>query len=281
MSIVQQNFQFSTPFLLGYKKLVIPIVDSDGNPAWPSVFPIDKIELLRQTVGLRHFSAQMMLEYINENKSRLDPGALHFYESEFDLRTAKLGDNLITGASLYWDPSMGKTKSDNSVCVIIYRDDKNKFAFIYDVKYLSVNDSDNYPLETQCMAVLNFMNLHNQKVIGIEINGLGNSLPEIITKIANNNGQEIFVRKIKNSQRKETRILDSIEPLLSTGRLYAHERLRATPLLAEMLGWSPLGGAGHDDGIDALAGALQMQSVPVRPRGNIFHPIHAKTEFKI
>jgi hypothetical protein len=237
MSIVHQNFQFSTPFLRGYKKLTIPIMDNAGKPAWPEIFPIDKIESLQETVGVRHFSAQMMLEYISEDKARLDPGALHFYEGEFDANSAKLGDNLITGAAIYWDPSMGQRKPDNSVCVLLYRDDKNRQCFIHDVKYLSVDDNDSYPMSNQYEMVLDFMNLHNHKVIGIEVNGIGNSLPEIITNIAKLRGQRVSVKKIKNTQRKETRILNSIEPLLSTGRLYAHQRVRKTPLLGEMLVW--------------------------------------------
>ena len=278
---IQQNFQFSIPFLRGYKELRIPIVDSAGKSAWPQLFPIEKIDNLRDTVGIRHFSSQMMLEYVSEDKARLDPGALNFYNYEFDKRNAKLGDNIVTGCAIYWDPSSGRKKSDNSVCVLIYRDDKNRRIFIHDIKYLNVTDSDMHPLATQCEQVLDFMSVHNQKKIAIEVNGLGNALPEIISETASKRGQALIVQKIINHQRKELRILDSIEPVLTTGRLFIHEHIKSTPLLSEMLGWSPLAMYQNDDGIDALSGAIRLQPVPIHPMSSSFKILKAKTDFKV
>lgn len=256
-------------------------MDADGNPAWPELFPLDKIEQLRQIVGSRHFSSQMMLEYISEEKARLDPGALHLYDDEFDIKTGKLGENLITGAALYWDPSGGRIKSDNSVCVLIYRDDKNRRAYIHDVRYLTVEDNDMHPLATQCEYVLNLMAKHGIRKIGIEVNGIGNALPEILNEVSRKRGHGVVIDKIINSKRKETRILDAIEPMLTTGRLWCHERIQGTPLLTEMLGWSPMGVSIHDDGLDALAGALTMQPTVVRNLTNRMRVIRANTNFKL
>lgn len=281
MQSIHQNFQFSTPFLKGYKQLRISIVDADGIPAWVELFPLEKIEELREIVGLRHFSSQMMLDYVNEEKARLDPGALHFYDFEFDVRNAKLGDNLITGAAVYWDPSNAFARSDSSVCILIYRDDKNRRVFIHDVKYLMVSDNDQHPLATQCEEILNFMQIHNQKKIAIEVNGMGNALPEILRDVAKKQGQGVIVQKIINHQKKESRILDSIEPMLTTGRLYSHERIKSTPLLSEMLGWSPMAASQIDDGLDALAGVIRVQSTPVRSLSANLRPITAKTDFKV
>jgi hypothetical protein len=82
-----QNYQ---PFLRGYTQLKIPIVGDDGMPTWPELFPISKIDEMRETVGARHFSSQMMLEYIAMERARLNPGALKFYDGEFDSRTAQI-----------------------------------------------------------------------------------------------------------------------------------------------------------------------------------------------
>ncbi|MBN1324805.1 MAG: hypothetical protein JW974_01135 [Alphaproteobacteria bacterium] len=278
---VYQTFEISTPFLRGYKELRIPIVNADGISAWPELFPLEKIEEMREIVGPRHFSSQMMLDYVSEEKVRLDPGALHFYDDNFDRITAKLGDNLITGAAVYWDPSGGRVHSDSSVCILIYRDDKNRRVFIQDVKYLTVNDNDIHPMATQCESVLNFMKIHNQKKIAIEVNGIGNSLPEILRETANKLGQPIIVQGIVNHKRKETRILESIEPMLATGRLYSHEKIKSTPLLSEMLGWSPMAVSQNDDGLDALAGAMRIQPIPIRTISGTFRVLKAKTDFKV
>lgn len=280
-SIVYEKFAFSTPFLTGYKEIKIPIVDADGTPAWPEVFPHDKIAELREIVGPRHFSSQMMLEFIPPDRVRLDPGALHIYDADFDVHTARIGEHQITGVSAYWDPSSGRRKSDGSVCVLIYRDDKNRRAFIHDVRYLTVDDADEYPLQRQCDMVLDFLARHGLCRIAIETNGIGNALPEIMRDISAKRGQKISIQHISNSRNKEARILDAIEPMLTTGRLYAHSRISRTPLFAEMMGWSPIGATGHDDGIDAVAGGLTVQANVVRPLANNIAAYRANTNFNV
>lgn len=279
--IVYKNFGFSTPFLSGYRILKIPIVDTCGNPAWPELFPIEKINQMWQIVGPRHFSAQMMLEFVPPERIRLDPGQIHLYQDSFDKYSARLGANLITGASMYWDPSTGRRKSDDSVCVFIYRDDKNHNVFIHDVMYMHVDDSETHPLNRQCEMVLSFMRRYDMRRITIETNGLGNALPEIMRDVAAHNGENICVTKISNNKNKSDRILDAIEPVLTSGHLYAHIRVQQTPFISEMLGWSPIGGIGHDDGLDAVAGAITQVPVAVRSVGNQNKTFHANTKFSV
>ena len=282
MSIrLNENFNNSTPFLIGYKQLKIPIVDNDGNPAWPEMFPLEIIHEIQNIVGPRHFSAQMMLDYVDEERVHLDPGALKFYDDDYDNRLSKIGEHIISGAALYWDPSSGRTSSDGSVCVLIYRDDKNRIAFIHDIIYMTVDDGDLYPLANQCEKVLAFMQRHKLYRVGIEVNGIGNALPEIMRNLATNQHLPINIVKISNHTRKETRILNALEPLLTTGRLFMHNRVKQTGLLSEMLAWTPVGSIEHDDGLDAVAGALSMTPVPVRPGSKTGNIIHAQTEFKI
>lgn len=278
---LNENFNNSIPFLIGYKQLKIPIIDDAGNPAWPEVFPIQKIQELQQIVGPRHFSAQMMLEYVAEEHICLDPGALHFYDYDFDNRTGRLGEYLITGACVYWDPSFGRSKSDGSVCVLVYRDDKNRIAFVHDISYMVVSDDDLHPLATQCENILVFLQKHKLNIIGIEINGIGNALPEILRRVADSKHYFIHINQITNHTKKETRILNAVEPMLTTGRLFVRNTIKQSMLLSEMLAWSPLGSMEHDDGLDALAGALAMTPSPIRPLINRTGFIRANTDFKI
>ena len=259
----------------------IPIIDAAGNPAWPEVFPIAKIDEMREIVGPRHFSSQMMLEFVPPDRVRLDPGALHIYSDEFDPRTARLGDAAITGVAAYWDPSSGRRKSDGSVCVLVYRDDKNRRAVVHDVRYLIVGDGDTHPLARQCDMVMDFLAAYDLHRIAIETNGIGNALPEIMRDVATRRSMSVSVQNISNSRNKEARILDAIEPMLTTGRLYAHSRVATTPLFAEMMGWTPVGATGHDDGIDAVAGALSLMPNPVRPTGGVVASYHANTNFDV
>ena len=279
--IVYKNFAFSTPFLRGFKTLKIPIVDADGHPVWPEIFPFSAIESLRDTVGARHFASQMMLNPVPPDRIRLDPGAMHFYDEAFNPNNARIGDVIITGVVMYWDPSMAREKSDGSVCVIIYRDDKTHRVFIHDVMYMMVSEHDEHPMARQCDQVLDFMSRYNMRRICVETNGIGNTLPEILRDCAMRRGCDIVVQRVVNNKRKSDRIIDALEPVLSTGRLYCASRVRSTPLLSEMIGWSPAGCSTHDDGIDAVAGAITTTPIPVRPGGRTTQIYSANTKFKI
>ena len=282
MPIVYEKNAFSTPFLSGYKLLKIPIVSTDGTPAWPELFPPERIAMLRETVGHRHFSSQMLLEFVSPERARLDPGGLHFYSDEFDARTARIGEHLVTGWSLYWDPSTGRRHRDSSACVLLFRDDKARHVFIHDILYLTVPDAEQFPLSHQCDMVLEFMHRRQLRRITIETNGIGGGLPEIIRDCAIRRGDSISVNRVQNTKSKSDRILDAIEPLLSTGRLYAHMRIQQTPLLAEMLGWSPIGTPGvHDDGLDAVSGAIAQTPLPIRPSGGRIQTFSANTNFSV
>ena len=75
--------------------------------------------------------------------------------------------------------------------------------------------------------------------------------------------------------------MNALEPLLGAGRLFAHTKIQKTPFLSEMLGWSPIGGTGHDDGLDAVSGAINILPIPIRPQGRINQQYTANTNFKI
>ena len=236
---------------------------------------------MQQTVGHRHFSAQMMLEFVSPERARLDPGGLHFYDDEFDARNAKIGEYQVSGTVLYWDPSTGRSKRDGSACVLIYRDDQNRRIFIHDILYLTVSDSEQFPLSRQCDMVIDFMGARNLNKITVETNGIGIGVPEIMRDCAMRRGHNIVVNRVSNNRAKSDRILAAIEPVLSTGRLYAHTRVQKTPLMSEMIGWSPVGYMGHDDGLDAVAGAIAQTPIPVRPLGHAIKTFSANTNFTI
>ena len=124
--------------------------------------------------------------------------------------------------------------------------------------------------------------MHKIQRISIETNGIGIGVPEIMRDCATRRGITIYVNRIQNHKPKSERILNAIEPVLTTGRLHAHTRVRNTPLIAEMLGWTPVGAPGiHDDGLDAVAGAITDTPIPVRARGATIQTFYAKTNFKI
>ena len=129
--------------------------------------------------------------------------------------------------------------------------------------------------------VIDFMNGRGIGRITIETNGIGIGVPEIMRDCAQRRGCKIYVNRVSHTKSKSDRILAAIEPVLSTGRLYAHTRVQKTPLLSEMIGWSPIAYSGHDDGLDAVAGAIAQMPTPVHPFGKASQTFAANTNFKI
>ena len=267
--------------MIGYKKFLLPILNPDGTSVWPEMFPVNKISEIRKTVGEHYFMSQMMLDFVPPENIRLDPGKIQIYDAEFNYLTGKIGEWTITGAAVYWDPSLGHKHTDASVCALIFRDDKAHNIFLHDLKYMIVPNEHPQPLTYQCDLVLDFLAKYNIRKIALEINGLGNALPEILGDKITQRGGGIYVQKISNNIKKESRILNAFEPLLGSGRMFAHTRIQQTPFMSEMLGWSPIGGIGHDDGLDAVAGAINILPIPVHPIGASVRPYHANTNFKI
>lgn len=260
--------------------LRIPIMDAAGTPTWPDVFGTDKINEIRTIVGERHFSSQMMLNFVPMDGVRLDPEKIKFYDDDFDSDHARIGNWPINAACVYWDPSSAGRGHDGSVCVILYRDDISRHVFIHDVMYMSPPENIPSPITWQCGTILNLMSRYQMRRIAIETNGIGGTLPEIMRSIARARGIGVVIDPVSNHTNKEIRICDAIEPLLGSGRMHAHTRITKTQLLPEMIGWTP-NGATHDDGLDAVAGAISCRPMPVRATCNTPTTIYANTEFNL
>ncbi|MBX6744771.1 MAG: phage terminase large subunit, partial [Acetobacteraceae bacterium] len=75
-------------WLAGYRRLVIPLLDAEGNSAWPERFRPEEIEALRRRVGPLRFARQMLLQPVAEAAARLDPALIVRYAEEPDYREA-------------------------------------------------------------------------------------------------------------------------------------------------------------------------------------------------
>ena len=64
------------PFLGGFVRLCIPILDSQGRSRWPERFSAEKIEEIRRHTGPAKFDSQMMLQPRSIEEVRLDPARL-------------------------------------------------------------------------------------------------------------------------------------------------------------------------------------------------------------
>ncbi len=252
-----------TPFLAGFRRLVIPLLDSDGSSVWPERFTPERIAELRARVGPRAFAAQMQLEPQPPEDARLDPAAMVPYEDELTLHAANHGFRLLLGgrtlvaASAFWDPAFGAPgRGDASVFAALFTDAEGT-RYLHRVAYLTHDPRAGTDAATQlCRQVARLAQELHLPSVTVENNGLGRFLPGLLRAEMARARVACSVVERASTRSKTERILAAFEPLLAARRLWAHQSVFATRLIEEMREWRAEARAAADDGLDAVAGAI-------------------------
>ena len=291
------------PYLAGFKRLELPLLNEKGESNWPERFPPEKVEAIKRRSGPNKFRAQMMLEPVNIADGRLDPDSLRPYEDGLvyregnDEATLKLGGKRLVSASCWWDPSFGSPdKGDASVIACVFTDDEGDYR-LHAIRYLEhdPNLAGEVDEATQlCRQVASFVSDNCLPAVTLETNGLGRFLPGLLRREIRSAGLQCAVIEKASSRSKDLRILDAFDAVLAAGRLHVHRGVFSTPFITEMREWRP--GAGtRDDGLDAVSGCLLSEPVrlprlpplsakEIKSRGN-WRPgsqgFKAKTEFSV
>jgi hypothetical protein len=263
--------------LVGYRRLVLPLLDAAGRSAWPERFPEQAIAQLQARVGPLAFRRQMLLEPVAEDAARLDPALLIRYGAEPDYREANgrgvltlMGTRLVSGGG-WWDPAFGRPGTgDSSVVAATYADAAGRH-YLQRLAYVThdpgaVED----PATQQCRKVAEIARELLLPVMRVETNGIGGFLPGLLRQEFSRAGVACAVREIASHVPKERRILGALDPVLAARRLSAHDSVFRTRFPQEMAAWRPGEPGQQDDALDALAGCIAAE--PVRlpllpPRG--------------
>ena len=258
----------TVPFLDGFGRLELPVIDRDGRSAWSERFPLKKIEAMRKRSGPNKFDSQMMLRPVNLRDCRLDPDLMRPYDHELDFRDGNgeaslwIGAKRMVSASCWWDPSYGSPSGgDKSVLAAVFSDDEGGY-WLHRVAYLSHDGANGEEAEavqlcTKAAHVL--QDLHVPSVT-IETNGIGRFLPGLLRRELAKSGLSCAVVEKASVRNKDLRILDGFDARLAAGVLNVHRAVLNTPFVREMREWQP-GANGADDGLDAVAGCLLSEPV--------------------
>jgi len=256
------------PYLRGFCKLEIPILNSLGKSAWPQRFSENKIADIRARTGESKFLSQMMLKAVDVCACRLNPDDLRIYNDDLELCFAnghdilKIGQKRMVGVSCWWDPSFGSKSGDGSVIACVFADENGGY-FLHDLEYIKIapqNQDDNVA-DLQCDKVIEFLERNNVPAIHIEINGIGRFLPGVLKQKLAQKNLKIAVLEEYSNQNKAQRILEAFEVLLAAKALNMHKKIITTGFLEEMREWDTNKNC-HDDALDAVAGCLSR--TPVR-----------------
>ncbi len=247
-------------FLHGFKRLQIPVLDESGQSAWHERYTQHDIKRMKRATGPNKFASQMMLEPRNIAEGRLNPKLLKIYDERLDyakeLRTLFLGQKKLVSASAYWDPAFGSAKGDHSVMAVMFTDTDGHY-YLHHIAYIKINEQDPQDEATQqCKQIAQIAKAHFLPSLTLETNGIGKFLPNILRNELAKSHVPCSVREIHQTQNKDMRIIEAFDAVLAAQRLYVHESVLKTPFMTEMQEWRPGSHKGHDDGLDAVAGAL-------------------------
>lgn len=289
----------------GFARLEIPVLNAANESAWPEKFPVEQIEAIRARSGPNKFASQMMLRPANIAQGRLNPDLLRVYEGELfwnrEIGGLYVDGRRLVGASAWWDPAFGAAKGDNSVLACVFMDDSGDYR-VQRMEYIKVarQDSRNDPpredeavnedeATAQCRIVARLARDLYLPAVAVEINGLGKFLPAILRREMGLARSNCAVLEISSRRPKDLRILEAFDAPMAARRIHIHRAAMASPLMEEMRQWRPGLAKGHDDGLDALAGALSLQPVRIERVGSTFRrhdwrpgagPIQAKTHLE-
>jgi hypothetical protein len=256
-------------FLQDFMRLELPIVDEDGDPQWFERYTSSDIEALRLQTGPNAFASQMMLRPVSAAEGRLDSALLKVYRAglEYDkiLRRLYIGDTPMDSVSAWWDPAFGSAAGDRSVIAVVFMDQDGQL-YIHRVVYLA-NSLPHHPTldeaTAQARQVADLAKDLMLPSVCVETNGIGQFLPGILRNELGRLNVPTRVVEKTSRQNKDMRILEAFDAPLAARRLYVHADVLRTPFRTEMQDWRPESTGGHDDGLDAVAGALREHPVRI------------------
>lgn len=258
-----------TPFLGHCDRLVIPIQDATGKPAWPERFSAEQINMLRRRHGPNKFESQMMLRPVSHSEGRLSPDSMARYDGALRMESRNghpvllLQGAELVSATCWWDPAYGGSdRNDHSVIACVFTDSSGVY-WLHAIRYLTSDPtSEQDEARQQCHAVCNFLEQFCLPAVTVETNGIGKFLPGLLRAVLAERGMSAAVRDHHNTRPKALRIIEAFDTVLAAGQLKAHASVWETPFPREMREWTPgAQKAGADDGLDAVAGCLLSEPV--------------------
>ena len=220
------------PYLAGFTRFELPLLDDRGNSAWPERFPRQRIAAIKRRAGPAKFQSQMMLRPMSITESRLNPDDLTPYDAELDYREAggeaelRLGAKRLASVSCWWDPSYGSPdQGDASVIACVFTDEDGNYR-IHGIEYITHKPELVGKISEaaqQCRKVTEFAKRFHIPAVTIEKNGIGRFLPGLLKQEIAHEGLPVAVRDISSTKAKALRIVDAFDAPLAAGRQYSSE----------------------------------------------------------
>jgi len=261
-SHIEKNFS-ALQFNLFSANIYVNGEDSTEGYTYPEKFNDAYVESLMSRMTRRVFSAQYLLNHVNEDDIILEedliniihPATVHY--DGIGYATVMVGGMKKTiRLHLIVDPHSGKTSRyvDNTAIAVGGQDDEMNL-YVLDLKASRYTTSDAVKMIYDLCAKYG---LHMCNVL---IKGVGELLPHAINRERLTYNRNIIVKPMNERGDKKTRITNALQPIVKLGKLYVVSWITLhTPLLKEMREHPQ---SKRDDCLDAITG-LATVSKPTR-----------------
>ena len=250
------------------------LVDVYSEALWPDRFTLKEMQKRRRKCKtLNEWDSQYQLHAKPVTEVRLDPDNILAYDCEPVLRRANgqyymmLGGRKIVGASLRWDPSSGKKKSDVSSTALVFHDDIGTKYWHRSIaltgKVVETAD-DGSPIGGQVWQLCDIIEQYHLTRITLETNGIGGFAPESLKAALKKRRIRCGVTEVHSSKAKNLRILEGIEGPLISGLIWAHISVlekdgEDSEQVKQMREFNPAITDQPDDYLDSLSGAITSE----------------------
>lgn len=215
---------------------------------WPSKFSYYDLRVMRLTEGDAAFQSEMQNEPINPEDCLFSPAWFHYYDPD----TLDFRDPAFRFYG-YCDPSLGQSaRSDYSaiLTLAVHRDTGLAYVFLADIARRHPDQIITDILDTERRLCGSFG--RGYTLFGAETNQFQWFLKEQLAKESARQGLHLPIQGVRSTEDKAIRV-SALQPDVKNGYLLFRPD---QTLLLQQLAQFPLGA--HDDGPDALAGALSL-----------------------
>lgn len=263
-----EDFTVSGPHSIRLREPTMALIDVCVGNAWPERFHrAEMLERRRECETTNYWDQQYGLQAKPAKASRLNPDLLPIYAVEPTFTSANkvpqcwLGKARVVGASLRWDPSSGKLRSDASALALVLQDENG-------VRYwhrqtaltgeVAVFDDRDHKTITggQVVGICDVVRQFRVRRVTVETNGIGGFAPTVLRAALKQRGLPCAVTEVTATSQKNKRILEAFEPLMLSRMLWVHESVADGPMTSQMREWNPAVQNQPDDHLDAGAGAV-------------------------
>jgi predicted phage terminase large subunit-like protein len=232
-----------------FQRRIYRALEEDGSSLWEARHPVARLKLQKQLMGTAAFNREKMNEPAPES-GFFEEEWIHYYHPD-SLKDREL---VVVG---FFDPSLETGANADYKALVTIGFDRQEMVF-----YVMDAFIQKTTLEQTLRAAFNRHREYSYAVLGVEDNLFQRLLLKEFERLGIELGQVLPIKGVTQRLAKETRVA-SLSPLLERGKIRFIRGHSDQELLVEQLLYFPSKTL-HDDGPDALEGALRLaQEMPV------------------